>query len=272
MRVLCWVILAFFLVFLFMTAPSVRRGQARVWRGTLFAHRGLHDETRAENSLSAFEAACSAGWGIELDVRYSKDGQLIVFHDDTLERMCGDKRRPEELTVAELKTLPLGNTQDRIPTFDEALDLIDGRVPLLVEIKNGRRIRALTADVAARLRKYDGKYLIESFNPLCLFYLRFMARDVARGQLVASREETEQTTGKALAIALSGLLLNALSRPDFVAYNIADPRGYAPAVQRYLYRTPMAAWTVRDEAQLALAKKRGDMVIFENIDPAGSAR
>ena len=88
-----------------------------------------------------------------------------------------------------------------------------------------------------------------------------------RGQLVASREETMQTTGAALAIALSALLLNALSRPDFVAYNIADPRGYAPAVQRRVYRTPMAAWTVRTQEQLALAKKRGDMVIFEKIRP-----
>ena len=267
MRAIFWILLILLLLFLLMTAPSLKRRRARAWRGTLFAHRGLHDETRAENSLAAFEAACRAGCGIELDVRYSKDGRLIVFHDDTLERMCGDKRRPEELTVAELKALPLGNTQDRIPTFDEALALIDGRAPLLVEIKNGRRIKALTADTAARLKRYKGKYLIESFNPLCLFYLRFMAGDVVRGQLVASREETMQTTGAALAIALSGLLLNALSRPDFVAYNIADPRGYAPAVQRRVYRTPMAAWTVRTPEQLALAKKRGDMVIFEKIRP-----
>jgi hypothetical protein len=140
-------------------------------------------------------------------------------------------------------------------------------VPLLVEIKNGRRIKALTAGTVARLKSYGGVYLIESFNPLCLFYLRRMAGDVVRGQLVASREETEQTTGAALAIALSGLLLNVLSRPDFVAYNIADSRGYAPAVQRKLYKTPMAAWTVRDAAQLALAKKRGDMVIFERVRP-----
>ena len=267
MRVILWIILIFILLFLLMTAPSPKRRRARAWRGTLLAHRGLHDETRAENSLSAFEAACRAGYGVELDVRYSKDGQLIVFHDDTLERMCGDRRRPEELTVAELKTLRLGNTQDCIPTFDEALELIDGRVPLLAEIKDGKRLRELTADAVARLKRYDGQYLVESFNPLCLLYLRRMAGDIVRGQLVASREETEQATGAALAIALSGLLLNALSRPDFVAYNIADPRGYAPAVQRRLYRTPMAAWTVRSEEQLALAKRRGDMVIFEKFRP-----
>ena len=267
MRAILWILLILILFFLCMTSPSLKRRRARVWKGTLFAHRGLHGDGRAENSLPAFEAACRAGYGIELDVRYSKDNRLIVFHDDTLERMCGDKRRPEELTVEELKELPLGSTQDRIPTFDEVLSLVDGRVPLLVEIKNGRRIKALTAGTVARLKSYGGAYLIESFNPLCLFYLRRMAGDVVRGQLVASREETEQTTGAALAIALSGLLLNVLSRPDFVAYNIADSRGYAPAVQRKLYKTPMAAWTVRDAAQLALAKKRGDMVIFERVRP-----
>ena len=267
MRVILLILLVLVLLFLFLTAPSLKRKRARPWLGTMFAHRGLHDGKRPENSLAAFDAACRAGYGIELDVRYSKDGQLIVFHDDTLERMCGDRRRPEELTVAELKELPLAQTEERIPTFDEALRRINGRAPLLVEIKNGKRIRALTADTVARLKRSGAHYLIESFNPLCLFYLRFMAGDIIRGQLVASREETEQTIGAALAIALSGLLLNALSRPDFVAYNIADRRSYAPNLQRRLYKTPMAAWTVRSEEQLALGKVRRDMLIFEDIRP-----
>lgn len=259
------VLLAFFVLWL--TAPGCKCMRARRWRGRLFAHRGLHGPDAAENTLPAFDAACRFGYGIELDVRFSRDGQLIVFHDDTLERMCRDARRPEELSVAELKALPLMPVNGEIPTFDEVLRLIDGRVPLLVEIKNCRRINALTDAVCARLAEYPGEYLIESFNPLCLMRLRRIAPHVLRGQLVASREETAQTTGAALALALSALLTNVLSRPDFVAYNIADEKSPAPHLQRGLYRTPMAAWTVRDETQLALARRRGDMVIFEHLRP-----
>lgn len=254
-------------IVLFMIAPGTKCTRARAWKGKLFAHRGLHGEGRAENALRAFEAACAAGYGIELDVHFSRDGQLIVFHDDNLVRMCGDSRRPEELTVAELRQLSLQPTGEKIPTFDEVLELVDGRVPLLVEIKNCKNIAALTDAVCARLSRYQGAYLIESFNPLCLMRLKKIAPQVVRGQLVSSREDTAQTTGPALAVALSCLLLNVLSRPDFVAYNIADTKSLAPRLQRALYHTPMAAWTVRDERQLALAAERGDMVIFEHILP-----
>ena len=117
------------------------------------------------------------------------------------------------------------------------------------------------------VKAYEGPYLVESFNPLCLYRLRRTAPGIIRGQLVASREETAESTGKLQAVALSGLLTNVLSRPDFVAYNIADTTSPAPRLQRRLYRTPMAAWTVRDEAQWKTAQTRGDMIIFERIRP-----
>ena len=255
------------LLLLWLTAPNHACARARSWRGQLFAHRGLHDETKAENTLAAFEAACAAGYGIELDVRFSKDGQLVVFHDDDLQRMCGDPRRPEQLTYAELQTLPLKGTGERIPGFDEVLRLVDGRAPLLVEIKSCRAIYALTDAVVARLRAYSGPYIVESFNPLSLLRLRRIAPEIIRGQLVASREDTARETGRLQAVALSGLLTNALSRPDFVAYNIVDVSSPAPRLQRHLYHTPMACWTVRGPTQLKKALKRGDMVIFERIRP-----
>ena len=252
---------------LWLTAPGHACARAQGWRGQLFAHRGLHGEEAAENGLAAFEAACRAGYGIELDVRFSRDGQLIVFHDDDLKRMCGDGRRPEALTVEELKRLRLGKTGEAIPTFDEVLALVDGRAPLLVEIKSCRNIYALTDAVVGRLKRYEGRYIVESFNPLSLYRLRRTAPEIIRGQLVASREDTAQAAGRLQAVALSGLLTNVLSRPDFIAYNIRDTKSPAPRLQRHVYRTPMAAWTVRGEKQLALARKRGDMIIFEKIRP-----
>ena len=250
-----------------LTAPGHACFRARRWQGQLFAHRGLHGGDVPENSLPAFAAACEAGYGIELDVRFSKDGSLMVFHDDDLQRMCGDSRRPEQLTVTELQALSLGGTTERIPTFAEVLRLVDGRVPLLVEIKSCQNIYALTDATLDMLKRYTGEYIVESFNPLALLRLRQKAPEIIRGQLVASREDTEKGTSFAKAVALSGLLANVLSRPDFVAYNIADKHSPAPWVQRHVYRTPMAAWTVRDAAQLALARKRGDAVIFEQVRP-----
>ena len=270
MKVLLIVLLALAglaLLGLWLTAPNCRCARARRWKGTLFAHRGLHGEAGVENGLKAFAAACEAGYGIELDVRFSRDGKLVVFHDDDLQRMCGDPRRPEQLTVAELQALPLAQTEERIPTLDEALELVGGRVPLLVEIKSCKSIFALTDATVARLKRYPGEYIVESFNPLSLLRLRRIAPEIIRGQLVASREETAKATGGLQAVALSGLFTNVLSRPDFIAYNIADVSSPAPRLQRHLYRTPMAAWTVRGPQQYRKACRRGDMVIFERIRP-----
>ena len=124
-----------FLLFLLLIKPSGRREMMEKYKSLKFAHRGLHDATRAENSLSAFAAAADAGFAIELDVRLSSDGVLMVFHDDTLERMTGVGGRVDSKTAEELHSIRLGNTEDTIPTFDEVLGLVDGRVPLLVEIK-----------------------------------------------------------------------------------------------------------------------------------------
>lgn len=254
-------------LFIALTAPGMRRARVRRWRGVCFAHRGLHGPGRAENSLAAFEAACRAGYGVELDVRLSRDGQPVVFHDGTLERLCGDSRRPEELTVGQLKALSLRPTGDSIPTLDEALTCLAGRVPLLVEIKSSRRLFRLTGAVCARLQAYPGDYLVQSFHPLCLWRLRWTAPGMARGQLLASRGGRSGSAFWAVGSALAGLTVNALSRPDFVSYDISDACNPAPHLQRALYATPMAAWTVRTREELALARSRGEMVIFEGIRP-----
>ena len=123
---------------LFILAPSRRRRRMAAWKGVSFAHRGLHGEGAAENTMTAFERACAAGVGIELDVQLTKDGELVVFHDDDLKRMTGDPRRVDEVDLAELQALDLPYGE-HIPRFEGVLARIDGRVPLLVELKNGKR-------------------------------------------------------------------------------------------------------------------------------------
>lgn len=250
----------------FLIAPSPKRSRAEAWRGVPFAHRGLHDGERMENSVEAFEAACEHGFGIELDVQLSKDGQPVVFHDDTLLRMTGDSRRVDEVSLAELQTLSL-NGKGRIPTLDEVLRCVNGRVPLLVEIKNGKRNAELCEKTMSQLRAYGGKYAVESFSPLILNWLKKHTPETIRGQLVGERISYLASTGPILAFILSRLLLNFLARPDFIAYDISAKNFTTPKIQRTFFGTPMAAWTVRDKAAYRECIARGESPIFENFIP-----
>lgn len=250
----------------FLLAPSAKKGRAEAWRGTAFAHRGLHGGGAQENSIEAFEKACRAGYGIELDVQLSKDGAVVVFHDDDLKRMTGDGRRVDEAILADLKKLTLKG-KGRIPTLGEALDCVDGRVPLLVEIKTGRRNAELCEKTMAQLRAYKGKYIVESFNPLILRWLKQHSPETIRGQLVGGRAAYIAGQGQLRAFLLSRLLLNCLARPDFVAYDVSVKRFHAPRLQRALFGTPLAAWTVRDDKLFRECVGRGEMPIFENFTP-----
>ena len=250
---------------LFLLAPSAKKERAAQWRGTAFAHRGLHGGAQ-ENSLEAFEKACRAGWGIELDVQLSKDGTVVVFHDDTLARMTGDARRVDEADLSELKKLTLRG-KGKIPTFEETLACVRGRVPLLVEIKNGRRNAELCEKTMALLKDYDGKYVVESFNPLILRWLKKHSPETIRGQLVGAKVSYIASQGPVRAFVLSKLLLNFLARPDFVAYDVEAAGFRAPKIQRALFRTPLAAWTVRDDKLFRECLERGEMPIFENFTP-----
>lgn len=150
-----------------------------------FAHRGLHkkDKTVPENSLAAFERASSYGYGIELDVQLSKDGQVVVFHDDTLNRVCGVDSRVDEKTYDELSKISLCGTTQTIPLFSEVLKTVRGRGPLIVELKNGKRNEELCEKTYALLEKYSGEYCIESFNPFIVRWFKKNAPEVIRASL-----------------------------------------------------------------------------------------
>ena len=170
-----------------------------------------------------------------------------------------------QLTLEELRALPIAGTDARMPTLREVLDAVDGRVPLLIELKNGGHNRQLCEALMAHLEGYPGEYIVESFNPLIVMWFRRHARHVARGQLVDALPGYMPAVDWFSGFCLAGLLLNFLGRPDFVAYNVAAPRFFTPHFQRFLFRTPMAAWTVRDEQTAALAQRRGEICIFEDV-------
>ena len=145
-------------IYIFLVMPRAVDGADMDMLCCDFAHRGLWNERAPENSLSAFELAARAGYGIELDIQLSKDEKVVVFHDTSLKRMCGVERKVCDLTLAELKTLTLGKTECRIPTLVEVLELIDGRVPLLIELKGEDLDTTLCGHAAKILDEYRGVF------------------------------------------------------------------------------------------------------------------
>lgn len=264
-----WIVAAVPLVLLlplFLVAPGALRMRADSWQGTAFAHRGLHDEKVSENTLEAFERACLAGFGIELDVQLTQDGELVVFHDSDLERLMGDERKVADLTLDELRAFALPDGS-RIPTFAEVLRLVNGRAPLLVELKNGKHLSGLCKATLSHLRSYNGEYIVESFQPLILLWFRLHAPNIIRGQLVAAWEEYLEDYSPFLATVMTNLLCNVIARPDFVAYDLSGEARLGLRLQKKIFKTPMAVWTVKTNTEFEAAIGRGEMPIFEGFYP-----
>lgn len=250
--------------FLFTVAPGrSKKYQKNVFMGRNIAHRGLHNRDRSipENSLAAFDAAVSSGYGIELDVQLSKDGQVVVFHDDTLLRVCGVDSRVDELDLAELRQLRLCGTEETIPLLSEVLSCVKGRVPLIVELKNGKRNKELCKKTYELMRCYNGEFCIESFNPLIVRWFKKHAPEVLRGQLAAPKEDYDGTVKPALSWLLSNTLMNFLCRPQFIAYKIGK-KPFTVRVAEFLGAMKIG-WTSHELSN----EKDFDTVIFEFYNP-----
>ena len=230
-----------------------------------YAHRGLHNGKDApENSLAAFEAACQKGCGIELDVQLSRDGKVMVFHDYTLIRMTGCDKNLCELDAEKLTSLTLGESDQKIPTFEEVLALVNGRVPLLVELKGENFDTSLCKKVADMLRDYQGPYCIESFNPLLIGTMKKEMPEVFCG-LLYTNVCREKKKNSLLNMALTAMALNVVARPDFIAFNKEDRDSFPVKVATKFYKAPKFVWTVNKQEELDTAHKNGEHPIFENI-------
>ena len=257
-----------FCIYLLLIRTKKAHDKIAAYRGVNLAHRGLHGEGAAENSMTAFRRAKEAGFGVELDVRLSKDGELVVFHDDTLTRVAGVEGRVDELTLAELRECRLLDTDDTIPTLREVFDLIDGKIPLLIEIKEDTGSTAVTEKLLSELKSYDGPYIVESFNPMAIATFRKGRREVPLGILSRRFCDMKEHKGSPLYFALQNMLFNFLSVPDFVAYRHSDANTLSLKLARSLFDTVTVAWTTRSAEEADAAKKNGfDCIIFENYLP-----
>lgn len=262
--------------YLLAVKPSSRRDWMKQFAGHYYAHRGLYDNTAGvpENSCTAFRRAVEHGYGIELDVQLSKDGIPVVFHDDTLPRMAKDKTGGpvhgyvSDYTFSQLREFHLLDTDEKIPTLQEVLDIVHGEVPLIVEMKTHGKDHSCPVCAAADrlLQNYRGLYVVESFNPFAIRWYQKNRPDVIRGQL--SDAYTKQAKYRRPSyFASEYLLYNFLVKPDFIAYNSKHAGNLSREITRRLYRVPSVAWTIQSDDELNAMQKRYDLFIFEAFMP-----
>jgi len=223
-----------------------------------YAHRGLHGAGVPENSLAAFRAAIDGGLGIELDVQRAADGQAVVFHDADLSRLTCRSDKVSRLTAAELGRIALEGTGETIPTLREALRLIDGRVPVLIEIKTRRHenVSALCLAVRRVLEGYVAPHAVIGFDPrVCRWYRRFSPYTV-RGLTITEGED------RAFPGAIRRHLALWHARPHFLAYDVRDlPSRFAGAQRARGF--PVVAWTVADAGHRERSALHADADIAE---------
>ena len=265
MLVLFIVLAVLTVVYLFLVAPRMfGKPDCSALLGVHYAHRGLFDnESNApENSLNAMRKAVEAGYGIEFDVQLSKDDVPVVFHDATLKRMCGVDGNVWDYTVEELQKMKLAGSNETIPTLKQVLEVVDGKVPLIVEYKMDRVDTKVCELGNAILEKYNGVYCIESFHPFAVKWYREHRPDVVRGQL---SQDFSKTDYKGIQYwAMTYLLLNFLARPDFIAYNHKDKEIFSRRLCAQLGALSVA-WTIKNKKQYEEAKQDFDLVIFDSF-------
>lgn len=222
---------------------------------------GLHGIDAPENSLAAFGKAIEAGFPIEIDVRPIDDGTVVVFHDDKLTRMTDLDGYVCNMTKSDLEKVRLRNSDERIPTFKEVLEFVDGRTPLLVEIKNDSTVGQLERDTLELLSSYKGEYAVQSFNPYSMEFFKKNAPQIPRGQLSCFFDKKD--LGFFKRFVLKRLKMNKVSSPDFISYN------HANLPNKYVTKTklPTLAWTVRSNAEMEKCLPYCDNIIFENFIP-----
>ncbi len=234
---------------------AARAGWLKDWT---YAHRGLHGPGRVENSPAAFRAAIAAGLGIECDIQRSRDGWPMIYHDWDFTRLHGRAETGAALTREEWRAMVYEGGEDAPVTLPELLEMVAGRVALLIEIKSrpGYDVGASCARVAAALQGYSGPHAVMSFDPRVSRWLRRHSPLTPRGLVIREDDHGHTQRGWQRRLALW------IARPDFVAYHIAAlPNAFAAGLRRY--GMPLLTWTVKTPEALAIARAHADAPIAE---------
>lgn len=234
-------------------------------KGIYIAHRGLHDNEKGipENSIKAFKEAVKRNIPIELDVHLLKDGNIVVFHDDNLSRMTGYNKMIKDCTYEEISGLRLLDTDEKIPLFEEVLQVIDGKVLMDIELKHDAERGKLETRLCSILDNYEGKFIVKSFSPYIVKWFKKNRPEYIRGQL-ATDYKNEKKLGIIKRLIAQNMLYNVITKPDFIAYDLkALPN---KMIERYRNKSyPIFIWTIRTYEELETAKRYGDSYIYEKI-------
>jgi glycerophosphoryl diester phosphodiesterase len=242
------------------------------WLKRPIAHRGLHDEAKGivENSASAIEASIAKDYAVEVDLQCAAHGVPVVFHDRTLDRLTAERGPVADRDAAALCASPLRNSDDRILSLDRLLVIVDGRVPLLIEVKSTwSDDHTYERNIAAALATYKGNVAVMSFDPDCVAAFRDLAPTLPSG-LLGERFDDKHYGSELSAwqrFTMRHLLTAAIARPNFIAYDIRALPALAPGIARDVFNLPLLTWTVRNEADKANAQLFADAMIFEGIVP-----
>lgn len=272
-------VLILVLIFLWLIAPQrPTEDMKKLMKGQKFAHRGLYNNEAGipENSMMAFQRALEKGYGIEIDVRLTRDRVPIIFHDGSLRRMCGDDRQPEMLTLKEIKNLRLLNTEEKIPTLEEFLELVQDKTNVLVEFKTwlpGGDVSTLCLTVMDMMDRFSCQYIIESFDYSVLEWFRTYRPQIMRGQLSMGFQCYVPALGKTVAkmiplhrrLMISWLLYNYLGRPHFISYRYQDAKLAFGVCRKMGAMT--SAWTVDRKETVQALRGKFNAIIFEKFEP-----
>lgn len=269
MRIAFVIVLVLVALYLLALQGRTRHPLLRKLRKWKYAHRGLHGMNVPENSMAAFRLALEHGYGIELDLHLMADGELAVFHDSSLMRMADVDVMIEDLTVEQLQNYRLAGTDERIPTFRQVLELVDGKAPMIVELKSvDDNYAALAQTACEQLDGYEGLYCIESFDPRCIRWLKQNRPEIVRGQLAHnSLGEKEGNIPLILRFCMTNLLSNFWNRPDFIAYRFMDRKGLSVRLCQKLWKVQGVSWTLLSQAELDTAISEKWIPIFEGFRP-----
>jgi glycerophosphoryl diester phosphodiesterase len=240
------------------------------------AHRGLHNVRLGivENSFSAAQAAITNNYAIECDVQISKDGEAIVFHDFNLDRLTSAKGEIQNHTSQELCALSLLESADKIPTLEQFIAKIAGKTPLIIEIKsqfNGDL--RLTHRVATIVSKTPAQIAVKSFDPACIIELRRIAPHIPRGIVGMSQYECDEFTHISNDHKHDMVSLHHFrdTHPDFISWHVHDLEELSKTLAKTFAKNelslPILAWTIRTQADLKMAKKHANQIIFESFTP-----
>ncbi len=270
MLVLLWlffllsILLLLFALYLLLISPAPKPYPAGLRKDVLYAHRGLHDgnQTVIENSMRAFALAVENGYGMEMDLQSTRDGQIVIHHDSNTKRVCGVDAVIEETDYADLPLLPDGTP---LPLFTDFLNFIGGRAPLIIELKEQKNYQYTAQTALEQLKGHTGDYCMESFHPGIVRYLRKHAPGILRGQLSSGNLSSE--INPPTAFLLKHLLLNVLGRPHFIAYDFYHDDTLSLKLNRLFFKPLLVAWTVKSQEDLEAALQTYDAVIFEGFTP-----